>query len=163
MANQTSSQFDFVKTATPVQLVFFIFSNNARIALLEFIPAIGAIFFLVVGYNTGVVTQVITVSQNLPSLTGVILFVFPYSFVELSAYAVAVGSGTMLVASMFRRRFLRELRVFAFEVVLALALLIAAAVMETATEYSLIAGLALWLPTGLSLAAFLLLRRRLAA
>jgi len=149
IANQTNSQFDFVKTATAFQLVFFIFGHNLLIALVELVPILGAFFYLISIYSTGVATQAIVGAKGLPAFSGLILFFLPYTFVELSAYALAVGSGTMLVVSAIGHRFLKEVKVFVVEVVLVAAILVVAAAMETATTYSVEVGLALWVPTAL--------------
>lgn len=162
IANQTSSQFQFANTATPVELVGFIFFHNLAIALLEMIPVFGAVFFLISIYTTGLATQAIVGSQGLPGTTGLILFLFPYSLVELSAYAIAAGSGTMLLVSLVRRRFTTELKVFVLEGMVVGGVLVTAATMETITKYSVIAGLALWVPTLLAMAGIIVVavRRR---
>jgi len=160
IANQTNSQFDFVKTATAIQVVFFIFGHNLLIALIELVPILGAFFYLFSIYSTGVATQAIVGAQGLPTFTGLVLFFLPYTFVELSAYAIAVGSGTMLIASAAKHRFLRELKVFGVEIVLVAVVLLLAATMETITTYYVVVGLALWAPAGLLLAAAIVLAGR---
>lgn len=152
IANQTSSQFDFVKTATAGQLVFFIFIHNLGIALVEMVPVFGAFFFLLSIYTTGLATQALVEAQGLPGSTGLVLFALPYSFVEFLGYAIAVGSGTMLLVAWRRKRLAKEARVFVLEVGLVALVLVVAAIMETATTYSTLVGLGLWVPAGLALA-----------
>ncbi|HZW84573.1 MAG TPA: stage II sporulation protein M [Nitrososphaerales archaeon] len=160
IANQTSSQFQFVSTATPVELVGFIFFHNLAIALIEMVPVFGAVFFLISIYTTGLATQAIVGAQGLPGTSGLILFALPYSIVELSAYAIAVGAGTMLLLSLFRKKFTSELKVFAVEGAVVGVVLVSAATMETITRYSVLAGLALWVPTLFILAALVILATR---
>jgi hypothetical protein len=160
IANQTSSQFLPIQSESFPQQVVFIFSHNLLIALAELVPVFGAFLFVYSVQATGLATQAIVASRNLPGLTGLILFAFPYSLVELSGYAIAVGSGVMLLWAGIMRRLGRELRVFAVEVVVLVGVLFAAAAMETATNSSLIVGFALWIPTGLAIAGLIVLSRR---
>jgi Stage II sporulation protein M len=160
LANETSSQFGAVQSSTPVELVVFIFSHNLSIAIVEMIPIFGAFLFVLSVYSTGLAAQAVVVSQGLPSQLGIILLAFPYSLVELSAYAMSVGAGVMLAVSWRRRRLRRELRVFLLEAMLIAGVLLAAAAMETLTKFSPLIGFALWLPTGLTLAGVVLLSAR---
>lgn len=160
LANETNSEFAFVPSATPTQLIVFIFTHNLSIALAEMVPIFGAFLFVLSVYSTGLASQVIVVSKGLPTQFAAILFLFPYSIVEFSAYAIAVGGGIMLLVSWREGRLRRELRVFALEAALVAAVLFVAAMMETATNFSPLLGLLLWLPTGLVLAGIVLLSRR---
>ena len=160
LANQTNTQFAGVQSASPEQLVEFIFTHNLTIALVEMVPVLGAFLFLLSVYSTGLAAQAIVVSQGLPSQFGVILFAFPYSLVELSAYAIAVGAGTMLLVAWRRKRIRHELKIFLFEGVVVAAVLLVAAAMEAATKVSPLFGFALWLPTGLALAGLIVVSGR---
>lgn len=160
LVNQTSSQFAPIQSATLQQQVVFIFSHNLLIALAETVPVFGAFLFVYSVQITGQITQAIVVSRSLPGLAGLILFVFPYSLVELSAYAIAVGSGVMLFWAGITKRLRRELKVFAIEVVVIVAVLFTAAAMEAATNSSLFIGIALWIPTGLAIAGLIVLSGR---
>jgi len=160
LANQTNSQFAQVESASPIQLAVFIFTHNLMIALIEMVPVLGAFLFVLSVYSTGLAAQAIVVSQGLPSQFGAILFAFPYSLVELSAYAIAVGAGIMLLVSWRRKKLHREIKVFALQGVVVAAVLLVAAAMETATDISPLLGFALWLPTGLALAGIIVLSER---
>lgn len=156
LANQTNDQFKFVQTATPPQLVVFIFAHNLPIALAEMIPVLGAGLFGLSIYGTGLAAQAIVVAQGHAAIDGVILLFFPYSLVELSSYAIAVGAGIMLIVALIKARFRRELKVFVLEVVVITVLLLLAATMEAVTGLLPTVGFALWLPTGLALAGVIL-------
>lgn len=146
---------------TPTAILGFIFSNNVRFALAEMIPGAGVLVFFVTILNTGQVIQVLALSRGLPGvLYGVALFVFPFSIVELFAYALAVCSGSMLIISWRRNRLRREARVFVFEAIGVVLTLLLAATMETITLLSPLIGLALWLPMGLLVAWLAIILRR---
>jgi len=160
LANQTSSQFTPIQSASLQQQVVFIFSHNLLIALAEMVPFFGAFLFVFSVQSTGLATQAIVASRGLPGLAGLVLFVFPYSLVELSAYAIAVGSGVMLVWGAITKRLVRELKVLALEALVIVAVLFTAATMEVATSSSLVFGIALWIPTGLALVGLIVISRR---
>jgi len=160
LENQTSAQFAAVPTASAQQLVTLIFTHNLLLAYLELVPVLGAFVFVYSIYVTGLVAQVIAASAGYPGQLGVILFVFPYSLVEFSAYAIAVASGVMLLLAWRRKTLNREIRVFGLELVAVAAVLALAAVMETVTRFSPLIGLVLWLPTGLGVAGVVLFSRR---
>jgi hypothetical protein len=161
LANETGSQFGGVNSASTVQLVLFIFTHNLTIALLEMIPVAGALLFAISSYSTGLAAQALVVSQGYSAQLGAVIFAFPYSLVELSAYAVAVVSGSMLLVAWRNRRLVRELKVFVVEgAVVATILLIAATMEATTVRVSLALGFALWLPTGLALGAIIVLALR---
>lgn len=164
LANQTGNQFGGIQSGTAAQVAAFIFTHNLSIALGEMVPIAGALLFALSVYGTGLAAQALVVSQGLPVQWGAVIFAFPYSLVELSAYAVAVVSGSMLIASWRRRRLRRELRVFLLEGVAVAAILLVAAAMEAATvKISFLLGFALWLPTGVGLAAIIILAGRVRA
>ncbi len=136
----------------PLGIFAAIFANNLRVALLEMIPVAGAALFVISIFTTGQVIQALAISSNLPGpVFGLALFFFPFSIVELSAYAVAVASGTMLLASLRRKSFGREARVFVLEVVVVAAAILLAAAMETVGLVNPFVSFALWLPTAVGL------------
>jgi len=160
LENQTSAQFAAVPTASAQQLVTLIFTHNVVLAYLELVPVLGAFVFVYSIYVTGLVAQVLATSAGYPAQLGVILFLFPYSLVEFSAYAIAVSSGVMLVRAWRRKTLGREVRVLPLELVAVAVVLILAAVMETATRFYPLVGFLLWLPTGLGVAGVVLFSRR---
>ncbi len=158
--NQTGTQFASVPTASAPQLFTFIFTHNLPFALVEMIPILGAVVFVSSIYVTGLAAQVGALAYGYPGQFGAVLLLFPYSFVEFSAYAVAVGAGVMLIVSWRRGRLGRELRVLVLEMAAVPLLLFVAAAMETTTKFFPLAGFALWLPTGLAVAALAIYARR---
>jgi len=160
LENATNNQFASVPTASAPQLVSLIFTHNVVLALVELIPVVGAFFFLYSIYITGLVAQVLAASAGYPSLFGMVLFLFPYSLVELSAYAIAAGAGVMLLVASVRKRLRRELRVLPLEIAAVVGVLLAAAVMETATRFYPVLGFALWIPTGAAIAGIIVISSR---
>jgi hypothetical protein len=72
-------------------LFLHIFLNNEEVALSNIVPAVGILTFLAATYNTARVVEVIALSRNLnPLLYSLSFFAYPHTWVELSAYAVAV-------------------------------------------------------------------------
>jgi Stage II sporulation protein M len=160
LSNQEQTLLNQTSNIGPLATVFAIFANNFKVALLEMIPLLGIIAFFSSIFLTGQIFQVEAISRNVPGpVIGGVLFVFPFAIVELSCYAIAVASGTMLIVALPTRRLARELRVFAVQVVAVALLLIFAATMETITIFIPLIGLAFWVPL-LLLAYSLVLRVR---
>jgi hypothetical protein len=152
LANQTSSQLSPVLNETIPQQVGYIFFHNLSIALAEMIPVAGALLFAFSMFTTGLVTQALLVAKGDPAALGAAILVFPYALVELSAYSLAVVSGSLLLVGWRRGRLREELKVFGVEALAVAGLLIVAAAMEVTTvSISALVGLALWLPTGLGI------------
>jgi len=145
----------------PLVAVAGIFANNVRIALLEMIPVVGALILAAVSFSTGQVIQVEAMSTSIPGpVFGLFLFVFPFAIVELSSYALAVGSGSMLVVAWRRRTLHEEMRVFILEAGVIIVAVLVAAAMETMVDVNMVASIALWLPTALVIAMIAFYGRR---
>ena len=160
LAQQANTEFSPLKTAGFAQTIYFIFSHNLTIALGETVPLLGALFLLFSIYSTGLVGQALMVSQGLPGPWAMFLFAFPDTIVELSGYAIAAGSGLMLLVAWRRKRLHREARVFALELAAVAGVLLAAAAMETTVTFYPLVGLTLWIPTVLGASAVAVLARR---
>jgi hypothetical protein len=148
----------------PTGQFVYTFTHNATIAFLEMVPVIGGLLWVVSIYVTGQVVQALALSQGAPgALYGLLLLFFPYAIVELASYAVAVSSGIMLIVAWRRRRLRSEAKVLVLEAGVVAAMLLAAGAMETVTivyAQSIPAlGIALWIPTGLTIAALVLIHK----
>jgi hypothetical protein len=140
-------------SAPPLQTTACIFSHNLFVALTEMIPGLGALVFLYSIFVTGQAIQALVLPYGVPAaFYGLLLFVFPFTIVELSAYVLAVESGSMLIVAWLRKRLRTEAEVFVIEIVGVALMLLLAAAMETTTELSPGLSLALWLPLGLLIA-----------
>ncbi len=159
-ANNLSST---VSGLTGPGLFFYIFTHNAEIAYAEMVPVLGAIIWLGSIFVTGQLIQAAAVANGEPGiLYGTATLILPFSIVELSAYVVAVTSGTMLLVSLAKHTLRQEARVLALEVGLVAALLSTAAAMETITIEDPYLGLALWVPTGFAIILLVKVVRRVA-
>ena len=161
LLNQANALMNSTTSQGPAGMFSAIFENNVRVALLEMIPAAGAFLFGVSIFTTGQVIQALAISSHLPGpLFGLALFFFPFSIVELSSYAIAAASGTMLIFAWRRKTLADEIRVFVLEALVVVLAVLLAAIMETAGIVEPLAGLALWLPTALGIAVFAMYLRR---
>jgi uncharacterized membrane protein SpoIIM required for sporulation len=88
-----------LKGASYPQLFSQIFFNNFRIALFNMIPAYGGLPLVTSTYNTSRVVEAIAVSQGYsPWVVVVNLVTLPHSWLELTAYPLAVMEGFYLLA-----------------------------------------------------------------
>jgi uncharacterized membrane protein SpoIIM required for sporulation len=141
-------------------LLAFIFTHNTIVAFGEMVPILGTFLWFISIYATGQVIQVVALSQGAPGLLyGVLILFFPFAIVELSAYAVAVTSGIMLIVAWRRHRLRRETRVLVLEAGLVAAMLLSAAALETVTIMSPTLGFSLWIPTCAAIAALVWISR----
>jgi Stage II sporulation protein M len=160
LLNQANALMNSTSSQGPTGVFSAIFDNNVRVALIEMIPAAGAFLFGVSMFTTGQVIQALAISSHLPGpVFGLALFFFPFALVELSSYAVAAASGTMLIVAWRRKTLANELRVFVAEGIVVVIAVLIAAVMEAAGIVDPVVGLALWLPTILAIAAFVIYLR----
>lgn len=140
-AHQLSSQ---VSGASYPALIYQIFTNNFRIALLEMIPIFGVILFALSIYETARVTEAIAgINSESPLLLVILLLViFPHSWIELPAYAVATAEGLYLLYALAkafrgdRRRLSMEAAQLGINIIIVAAMLIVAAIFES-TEIEL--------------------------
>lgn len=140
----------------PTALFLFIFTHNTMIALGEMVPIFGGLIWVFSIYSTGQIIASVALSQGFPGLLyGALVLVLPFAIVELSAYAVAVASGTLVLVAWRRHRLRQEMKVLPLEVGLVVAMLLTAAAMETVTIVDATIGLLLWIPTGLLVAALI--------
>jgi len=160
LVRQANSILGSTGNQTSVSIFTAILSNNARVAGVEMIPAAGAALFVASIFTTGQIIQALAISSNVPGpLFGVLLFFFPFAIVELSAYAIAVASGSMLIVAWRRKTLGREAKVFVLEVGLVFFCVFLAAAMETVGIVSPVVGFALWLPTAVGIFALVMIVR----
>ena len=149
--DQANSTLAHEGSLGPTGLFGLIFTNNIRIAVIEMAPVLGGIFFVVSILTTGEVIQALATSQGHPSLTyAVILFLYPFTILELGAYAFASSSGIMLLVSTARRRLRHETKLFFAEILVVVGTTAVAAAMETLTILVWWVGLLLWIPVGIA-------------
>jgi uncharacterized membrane protein SpoIIM required for sporulation len=124
---QTREVFDSMHG---VQRTAFIFGNNFMICLIMFVPVVGPIFGSYVLYSTGVVIAADSIAVNMnPLLVFVLLFVFPFAWLEFIAYSVAFAASFWLTWRIIQRRFRSEIVTTGlFVSICAVTLLLAAAI-----------------------------------
>lgn len=156
LQNETKTLSGATSNLGPTALFLFIFTHNAMIALGEMVPVLGGLIWVISIYATGQIIASVALSNGFPGLLyGVSVLILPFAIVELSAYAVAVASGTLLLIAWRRHRLRQEVRVLALEIGLVAAMLLTAAAMETITIVDPIAGFLLWIPTGVLVTALI--------
>ena len=89
-----------------------IFSNNVRIALVEFIPVVGPIFGVYTSYSTGVAIAAISQADSQSQMSGIVLFLLlmltPIFWLEFFSYSLAVEESISLIVSIRSRDLKRE-------------------------------------------------------
>jgi len=82
-----------------------IFKNNFVICLVMFVPVAGPLFGFYALYNTG---SVVAAETNMDPLLGIaaflLLFIFPFTWLEFISYSTAFASSVWLTWSVIRRR-----------------------------------------------------------
>jgi uncharacterized membrane protein SpoIIM required for sporulation len=167
-SNQLNNEFQGASLFTQF---WGIFTNNFRIALLEMIPGLGVALFGFSLYATARVLEVIANTDNVSPLLVLflLLLLFPHSWIELPAYAVATGEGLFLLYAIWsfatgsRRINLRdEGWQLAINFIIVAVMLLVAALFES-VEIQLGAGLfwITWLPFAGLIALAVLLNKRL--
>jgi uncharacterized membrane protein SpoIIM required for sporulation len=115
-----------------------IFANNARIAVLEFVPFFGLVSFAEVTFSTGQVISALAYFSGVSAaLLLVATFLSPHAWIELMAYAAAVAESVLLVYSASAGHLRAELSRAAASLALVMLMLMFAAFLEAITvEYS---------------------------
>jgi uncharacterized membrane protein SpoIIM required for sporulation len=134
-----------------------IFLNNIQVALGGALPFLGTLSFGIASYNTGRALQAIAINDGAPpSLLLVLLYLFPHTWIEESAYPIATASGLLAVTkwrSVSPTEFLRRLNWGSTKFALALGgvalILMTAGFFEVLANYLGFGVIALWAPLGI--------------
>lgn len=170
-SNQIGNQFQHATLFTTFSGIFV---NNYRIALIEMIPGLGVLFFGFSLYATARILQVISISDHASPIIVVLvlLLLFPHSWIELPAYAVATAEGIYLLYAIVKWLFdstgrasvhwNHELGQLLINVGIVTVMLLVAALFES-VEIQLggLLFLVTWIPFAVIIAVVLLLNRRL--
>ena len=151
-----------------IGLIAVIFTNNARVGLIELVPGVGPLFFGISVYETARLTQAIALSQNFPPpLVVLTLFFLPHSWIELPAYALATGESVLLLNSSLRwllkderGRMRMELEQLVLVLLVVVLMLLIAAMFEAEEIVLGVTGLIIWIPFALFATLVLLYRRK---
>jgi hypothetical protein len=110
-----------------------IFRNNITLCLLFLIPLFGPAFMAYVGYSTGVVLAAAAILSptSSPLALAFASLLFPWTWLEFSAYSLASTAGLMIIVSTLRHKLRKEVIRFLIALVVSVALLTLAAVLES--------------------------------
>jgi hypothetical protein len=110
-----------------------IFRNNFVLCLIFFIPILGPIFGFIVMYNTGVVIAAESVSAGVhPVLAFLLLFYFPFTWLEFLAYSIALAQSVWLIYSTINHKWKKELVNTCIMITVCAVILLIAAIIEMA-------------------------------
>jgi len=171
-ANSLASSYSSLNQTIQTQASLFskamyIYTHNLAIALIGLLPFIGIISFGYSTYFTSRTLEALAVIQ--PSLVGHLspqllvtaLLLYPHSWLELPAYALALTENFYIIEAIFRRRLRREYhRAVIVAILIAVQLFVAATVEATELQYPDLA-LYFWIPSALYLYLFYRLIKRL--
>ncbi len=125
---------DFGEVIGPYPTAIDIASRNIFICLLLFIPLVGPGILAFASYNTGIMASAL--AQASGSITSIeiflTMFLFPWAWLEISAYSLASAQSIMLLVGGFTRRVRQEAKYFLISLTICLCLLGAAAIIEAA-------------------------------
>lgn len=125
-----------VRTLPTVQQVSFIFGNNFMICLAGFVPIAGPIFEFYVLYSTGVVISAYATYdesiQASPLLLFLLLFIFPFTWLEFLAYSTAIAESFWLTWRIIQRKGKIEIKNACMLISICAVMLLAAAIIEAA-------------------------------
>ncbi|MEM2104192.1 MAG: stage II sporulation protein M [Candidatus Bathyarchaeia archaeon] len=101
---------EYVSTVDIFSGTKLIFGNNFILCLFFFVPFAGPVFGLYVLYSTGVVIAAQSISLGVnPTLTFLLLFIFPFTWLEFLAYSAAFAQSARLSWRIIKRNCRREL------------------------------------------------------
>jgi hypothetical protein len=127
--NQTTSTLNSMSFFNKVT---YIFGNNFMICLLAFVPLVGALFEFYVLYSTGVVIAAISYNQAPPLLVLLMLFIFPYAWLEFLAYSTGIAESFWLFWRIIKHKGKREIMNACIFISLCAVILLVAALVEVA-------------------------------
>ncbi|MEM3703208.1 MAG: stage II sporulation protein M [Candidatus Bathyarchaeia archaeon] len=110
-----------------------IFGNNFILCLSFFVPFVGPFFGCYVLYSTGVVIAAQSLSEGVnPMLNFLLLFIFPFTWLEFLAYSTAFAQSAWLSWRIIQRNWRRELVNTCIMISICAITLLIAAVIEMA-------------------------------
>ena len=129
-AQNIKQELDEMRENISVQ---FIFGNNFLLCLSFFIPFVGPVFGCYVLYSTGVVIAADSVVAGVhPLLSLLLLFIFPFTWLEFLAYSTAFSQSVWLIWRIIQRKGKDELVNTCIVISICAVMLLVAAVIEMA-------------------------------
>lgn len=132
-AQEISEGMNEMKNAIRFMSVQVIFGNNLMYALIMFIPVAGPGVGFYVLYNTGRIIAALGKISNIdPLLLYLLLFIFPFTWLEYVAYALAISESLWIIYAMIKRNLRNEMFLMSMTVVICNILLLSGAIIEAA-------------------------------
>jgi uncharacterized membrane protein SpoIIM required for sporulation len=109
-----------------------IFLNNVRIALVMFIPAVGAAFGAFSGFATGsIFSALASSSPMLNKVPPLVILITPFGIMEVFAYALAMSRSVMLIYYLLKKTSWRKYAISTLiELSIVIGVLFVAAIVE---------------------------------
>ncbi|MEM2737819.1 MAG: stage II sporulation protein M [Candidatus Bathyarchaeia archaeon] len=124
---------DYLSTADLFRGATLIFGNNFVLCLSFFVPFIGPIFGVYVLYSTGVVIAAQSICNGVdPRLAFLLLFLFPFTWLEFLAYSAAFTESVWLGWRIIRHNWRREIINACIMISICAVILLVAAFIEIA-------------------------------
>jgi len=118
-----------------VQQVSFIFGNNFMLCLVGFVPIAGPIFEFYVLYSTGVVISADVAYESIQAsslLIFLLLFIFPWTWLEFLAYSTAIAESFWLTWRIIQHKWKIEIKNTCILISICAVMLLVAAIIEAA-------------------------------
>lgn len=133
LSKQLEQTQEDVQDMSVLEGTVFIFQNNFIITLLMLIPFAGPFIGAFITYNTGVViaAQTINTTQEThPTMVVLMLFIFPFAWMEFIVYALAFSESLWLSWCIVKRKGKEELLNALIAILICMVILLAAAAIE---------------------------------
>lgn len=109
----------------------FIFGNNFMLCLSFFIPILGIVFGCYVLYNTGLMIAAESMGLGVhPLLSFLLLFIFPFAWLEFLAYSAAFAQSVWLTWRIIKHKGRKELVNTCIVIAICAVILLVAAFIE---------------------------------
>jgi len=124
-----------IQSLPELQQVSSIFGNNFMICLIGFVPIAGPIFEFYVLYSTGVVISAYVAYKSIqvsPLLLFLLLFIFPFTWLEFLAYSTAIAESFWLIWRIIQHKWKTEIKKACILISICAVMLLVAAIIEAA-------------------------------
>ena len=125
-----------IQSLPELQQVSSIFGNNFMICLVGFVPIAGPIFEFYALYSTGVVISAYAAYdesiQASPLLLFLLLFIFPFTWLEFLAYSTAIAESFWLIWRIIQHKWKTEIKNACILISICAMMLLVAAIIEAA-------------------------------
>lgn len=125
-----------IESLSEVQQTSSIFGNNFMICLVGFVPIAGPIFEFYALYSTGVVISAYVAYdesiQTSPLIIFLLLFIFPFTWLEFLAYSTAIAESFWLIWRIIQHKWKTEIKNACILISICAVMLLVAAIIEAA-------------------------------